>query len=86
MKKTPMILQKLEIEKESFGRNSGKFTGKARFSSDNATVYINVTPEISQKILELCADTLMESAHQMSIVMRGDIIEALPTEGRKRIK
>lgn len=85
-KKTPMLFEGLEIKKENWGANKGKFVGRARFSSKNADVTINVTPEMIEKILELCAESLMETAHEMSEVMKGDIIEALPIEKKLKIK
>lgn len=79
-KATPMKLEKCTIEREIFGRDAGKLTGRATFSSPNTTVLINITEEHAQKILDLCADALLKTAHEMAEITRGDIIEALETE------
>jgi len=83
---TPMIFNKLTIERSRWGDDKGEFTGEVSFSSDNSRVSLKVTPEMTAKILDMCADQLMETAHGMSEIMRGDIIEGLPLENRKQLK
>jgi hypothetical protein len=83
-KKSPMVLNDLKIERKRYGENAGKFEGRASFDSENANVTIKITPEMCQKILDLCADALVETANEMADVMRCDIIEGMSVE-RKAI-
>lgn len=85
-KKSPMLFQKLSIEKETYGSNAGKILGKASFRNSNSDITINLTEEHAQKIIDMCADALLDAAKDMSEVMRGDIIEAMSFTDTKRIK
>lgn len=80
IKKSPMRLQKLEIEMARWGDNEGKYQGRASFTSKNADVAIKVSPAMAQKIIDMCADALIEASHEMADVMRADIIEGMSTE------
>jgi hypothetical protein len=82
---TPMRLEKLEIERKHWGDDAGKLKGRARFSSKNADVAINLTEGHCQKIIDMCADALLDAAKEMSDVMRNDIIEGISGPEMKRL-
>ena len=81
-KKSPMKFQKLEIERGRFGADSGKLIGKVQFESDNSTVFLKITEEHVQKVMDLCADLLIETTKEMAEIVRNDIIEGVTVEKR----
>jgi len=85
-KKTPIILDKLTIERDLYGIGKGKLKGEVRFSSVNGTIYLKINEDHVQKILDMCADALLETTREMADVMRSDIIEGVTTEKKLELK
>lgn len=46
-----MKFRGLEIKRETFGDNKGKFAGRIHFESNNKdSIYLNIDPEYAKKI------------------------------------
>jgi hypothetical protein len=70
-----MLLKKLEIERARWGENEGKHRGKITFDGDAGEVTLNLTPELCNKIFEICADGLIETAKEAASNLTCNIIE-----------
>ena len=79
-KETPMRFESLKIERGSYGSDAGKIIGRAGFRSKNASVDIKLNETHCQKIMDMCAEALLASAHDMAEVMKNDIIEGITVE------
>lgn len=85
-KTTPMKFDGLEIKRGYYGADDGKIIGNAKFSSSNSTVSIKLNEGHCQQIMDMCAEALLDAAHEMSDVMRNDIIEGLTVEKKGLLK
>jgi hypothetical protein len=73
-----MILQKLEIERERWGTEKGKFKGRIAFENDKKRIEMTLPHDMSERILRVCGDALVDSAKELSSELTADCIEALP--------
>lgn len=71
-----LILTRLEIRMENWGENAGKYTGRVWFGDSSSNMDFQVNQEISQQIIKLVADQLIESASKVAKAMVSPIIEA----------
>lgn len=72
-----MELTDLKLEKQTYGPNKGKFEGTARFAGKGGSIYLNLKSEHCTKILELCAESIME--------VSGEVAKAFVIEAREVI-
>ena len=70
-----MRLQKLTIEREKWGENKGMLEGAVKFADGKKEISIILDPGLSQAVLEICADKLIESAKSAAEMMVRDVIE-----------
>lgn len=75
MNNKPMKLRSLEIKEDWSDRS--KLTGSVSFRGSNSSVTLDINAELVQKIIDLCADALVEAAKDAADVMRSDIIESM---------
>jgi len=71
-----MKLQRLNIERESYGKDKGKLVGKITFSDDHGEVSIRLTEEHAHIILDVCADSLVATSQKIATEITANIIEA----------
>lgn len=71
----PLRLKSLEIKED--WSSKGILKGSVSFTGSASSVTLSVTPELVQKILDLCADSLIEAAKDAADIMRSDIIESM---------
>lgn len=81
-----MRLYKVTLENGGYWSEKKGWAGKAYFRSPEAAVDINITEEHARKILMMCADQLIDSAKEMSEIMRDNIIEGMPLIDRVKEK
>lgn len=82
-----MKLRKLTLENEYQYQTGKRFwKGKAYFDSPESSIDINITDDHARKILMMCADQLLNSAHEMSEIIRDNIIEGMPLIDRIKDK
>lgn len=59
-------LQRLDIEFQEYGDYKGKYVGKIKFASrENEAFMFNLTPEDTQRYIELVSDKLVNSASHL---------------------
>ena len=70
-----MILDELKIERIRYGHHQGKHRGNIRFSNDSGEVSLKLNQELCNKIFEICAEGLIETAKEAANNMTCEIIE-----------
>lgn len=76
----PIVLRSIEIERELFGDSKGEYKGKVCFDGDHANVTLKLSHEQCQQIIEMCAGSIIDCAHDIAGLMRSDVIESVSTE------
>lgn len=71
MKKT--TLEKIYISRISYGRDKGKYGGRAEFSCDFGEVEVNLSPELARIVLNACADELVRTSQHVADALREKI-------------
>ncbi|RLV60991.1 hypothetical protein D5018_03880 [Parashewanella curva] len=71
-----MLLQDLRLTRRSFGKDEGKMIGSAEFSNKQGKVTIKLTAEQCDKILRVCADSVIENSKEAAEMMTAGFIEA----------
>ena len=61
-----MRLKYLNITLSTYGPNEGKYTGEAKFANQSGAIDIVLVPEVSDKILALCAEALVANAREVA--------------------
>lgn len=80
-----MILDKLEIERERWGNNKGKFKGAVRFSNATKSIELALPHDMSQRILKECGLALVDAAKELAEDLTADCIEALPNPDLEKL-
>ena len=73
-----MKLKSLSLELSTYGIHEGKFTGQARFENEYGAMEVVLTPEMSNKVLELCAETLVQQASRSANLFTDAILNQPP--------
>lgn len=61
-----MKLRALFLSFDQYGANAGRYTGTAEFMSNSGKVEINLNSALSEKILSLCAEGIVDSAKELA--------------------
>ncbi len=75
MSDKPMKLASLEIKSD--WSSKGQLYGTVWFDGSITSTRLKITPELTQRILDLCADALLDAAKEAADIMRSDIIESM---------
>ena len=70
-----MYLKKLEIELGRYGKDKGKYTGRAIFDNELGVVSLNLTPEMCDEIFKVCADGIITTAKEAANNLTCAVIE-----------
>lgn len=70
-----MKLKHLYVNLQEYGASKGLYTGEVTFSNKEGTITLNLDPNFSQRVLELCSEALVRQASQTATMLSGDIIE-----------
>lgn len=65
----------LHVNFMEYGPHVGKYTGSVGFRGQYGTVDIVLSPSLSEKVLTLCADALVENAKEVASDLTAQIIE-----------
>lgn len=76
------ILKQLLIQRADWGADRGKLSGKIEFANEFGETRLNLNEELSQRIVDLCADELVKSARVIADNMSREVLatKALPGE------
>jgi len=80
-----MILEKLEIERERWGKDKGKFKGRVKFTNDTKSIEMALPHDMSERILKECGMALVDAAKDLAEDLTADCIEALPNPDLERL-
>ena len=70
-----MRLSHLSIALNEYGDEKGKYSGKAAFKGQYGGIDIVLSPEVSQAVLKLCADALVQNSKDVASNMTAEVIE-----------
>jgi hypothetical protein len=80
-----MILEKLEITREMWGKDKGKFKGAVRFANETKKIEMALPHDMSERILKECGLALVDAAKELAEDLTADCIEALPNPDLDRL-
>ena len=72
-------LTTINISLQTYGPNEGKYTGEVRFKGVYGAVEIVLSPSISEKILALCAEGLMQNTRELAETLTANILVSQTT-------
>ena len=72
-----MKLNKLEIERQKWGKDEGKLRGVISFDNEIGKVDMNLSPDITEKLLAVIGDALVETAKAASKELTCSLIESV---------
>lgn len=70
-----MRLTDLNITLNNYGRDKGKYTGKAEFTDKAGDVALNLNEEACEKIFAICADGVISVAKEAATNLVCNVIE-----------
>ena len=69
-----MKFRGLEIKKETFGDNKGKFAGRIYFESNNKdSIYLNIDPEYAKKFVEVALPLFERATSEKIEIIREEL-------------
>lgn len=81
-----MLIDRLTLERETYGPNKGQLTGRVRFvDKSETTVELNLTPALSERFLKVVGDAVQDAAKELSAKLTANLAcfssTALPAPG-----
>jgi hypothetical protein len=73
-----MQLERLEIRRNEYGHNKGKMEGEITFKNPVGKIQLILTDDACKKILEFCAEGLVDSAKEVASRLTAEIITSTP--------
>lgn len=70
-----MKLNLIYLSLDDFGPNKGNYSGHMEFVGQFGRIQLKIGPDISQRVIALVAEQLVEAAKETSKLMVGDILE-----------
>jgi hypothetical protein len=64
----------LHIDLATYGINEGKYEGRVAFIGQYGTTQIILSPTLSQRVLELCADALVKNTKTLAESISAEVI------------
>jgi len=72
-----MRMIKLQVEMETYGKNKGKYEGRVFFENNfKASIQIPLNDTISRRVLDICADELVQASKSAAEIITAQVIEA----------
>lgn len=81
-----LTLEKLEIERQFYGPEKGKFAGHIRFGKDKTSIRLALNNAQCETILDICADALVDTARELAGTLREHIMAEKPEEQKHDAK
>jgi len=73
-----MLLQRLEIDRKTYGPNEGRLQGRLQFKSPTSEVTLVLTEDMAQRILELCAGDIVATSKAIANDLRAEVLTQVP--------
>ena len=70
-----MQLSNLAIVLQTWGPNSGKYTGSVIFKNSSGAIEITLDSQISIAVLQLCADALVLNAQKTASLLASNVLD-----------
>lgn len=70
-----MRLLELSIRLKDYGTDKGKYTGHAKFGNKKGKVDLRLSAEHCEKIFQVCADGIVDTAKQAAEELTVSVIE-----------
>lgn len=64
-----MIVKNMNVDLAMWGANKGEYTGEIKFVGTEGEVKINLSDEISRKIIAICAEGIVRAAQEVATKM-----------------
>ena len=74
-----MKLTELRIDLKEYGRDKGKYIGKASFTDSKGDITLNLDNEACEKIFAVCADGVLSVAKEAAANLTCNVIEHIKT-------
>jgi len=71
-----MKVTRIDIDTKTYGENKGKLMGYVHFASEYGQVEIVINPDAAQRILELCAESIIAETAKVAQAMVVPVLEA----------
>jgi hypothetical protein len=78
-----MILEELRIERQAYGVDKGKFKGSMRFANATGRIEMQLTHDLSERLLKIVGESLVDSAKELATTLTSQCIDALPEPERQ---
>lgn len=73
-----MMLSRLEIRREEYGRNKGRLTGRVFFQNElDAAVQIPLDEEMSRRVLAVCAEEVTKAGNQVATLLTEQVMDQI---------
>ena len=73
-----MQLERLDISRKDYGPNKGLMEGEITFKNPAGRIQLILNDDTCKKILELCAEGLVDSAKEVANHLTAEIITSMP--------
>lgn len=73
-----MQLESLSIQRRIYGPNEGKLEGEITFKNPRGKVQLVLNDEISQRLLAIVADGVVESSREIAVSLTAQVLTAIP--------
>lgn len=74
-----MQLKSLQIQiAPSYQKNAGQYEGEVEFENDSGRIKLNLSPELSQRVLEVVSEQLVATSRQLATELTTQCIATIP--------
>lgn len=78
-----MVLESISITRISYGEDEGRYEGRVSFVGSYGAIKVNMTPAMSKRVLEICAEEVVANAREVATTLTADCIEEIDKDVRK---
>ena len=74
-----VLLNSLEIKRELWGDNKGKFKSTVIFDNKTTSISMVLPPDVSDKLLQFCVGVLCEATDEAAAEFKKNLMESVAT-------
>jgi len=83
MENNQWVLEKIEIKRELWGKDKGKYKGDIKFSNGQDTFTFALNPTLAKLYLSLIKDTVIQGANELGNKLIASLEESTSTSYQK---